>query len=127
VVDESLGVGRFTCEASFVEGEDELPPAPRSSAEATLSLLQDGRTEKTYRLRKDVISIGRLPESDVRISDPGASRQHARILRREEGFVLVDLGSTNGTLVNGELAHERRLEDGDRITIGNAELEFRSG
>jgi Protein of unknown function (DUF3662)/FHA domain len=126
VVDESLGVGRFTCEASFVEGEDELPPAPRSTTEATLSLLQDG-TEKTYRLRKDVISIGRLPESDVQIADPGASRQHARILRRDDGFVLVDLGSTNGTLVNGELANERRLEDGDRITIGNAELEFRSG
>jgi Protein of unknown function (DUF3662)/FHA domain len=127
VVDEGLGVGRFMCEASFVEGEDELPPAPRSDAEATLSLLQDGRVEKSYRLRKDVISIGRLPESDVQIADPGASRQHARILRREDGFVLVDLGSTNGTLVNDELAHERRLEDGDRITIGNAVLEFRSG
>jgi hypothetical protein len=127
VVDEDLHVGRFTCEASFVEGEDELPPEPRSGAEATLSLLENDRVEKTYRLRKDVISIGRLPESDVQVSDPGASRQHARILRREDGFVLVDLGSTNGTLVNDELAGERRLEDGDRITIGNAVLEFRSG
>jgi hypothetical protein len=126
-VDESLGVGRFNCEASFVEGEEEMPPAPRSGAEATLALLAEGQVERTYRLRKDEISIGRLPESDIQVVDPGASRQHARILRREDGFVLVDLGSTNGTLVNDELAQERRLEDGDRITIGNAVLEFRSG
>jgi Protein of unknown function (DUF3662)/FHA domain len=125
-VDESLGVGRFTCEASFVEGEDELPPAPRSGAEATLALLADGRIERTYRLRKDEISIGRLPESDVQVVDPGASRQHARILRREDGYVLVDLDSTNGTLVNDEPAQDRRLEDGDRITIGTTVLEFRS-
>jgi hypothetical protein len=125
-VDEGLGVGRLTCKASFVEGEEEIAPAPRGAPEGTLDLLEDGRVTKTYRLRKDVISIGRLPESDVQVVDPGASRQHARILRREDGFVLVDLGSTNGTLVNDELAQERRLDDGDRITIGNAVLEFRS-
>ena len=61
------------------------------------------------------------------VDDAGASRQHARILRTECGFVLTDLGSTNGTMVNGEPIQEHVLEHGDRITIGETELEFRSG
>jgi len=57
---------------------------------------------------------------------PGASRQHARIRRTEDGFVLADLGSTNGTLVNDVPIQEHVLDNGDRITIGETVLEFRS-
>ena len=126
-IDEELGIGRFTCEASFAEGEQEAPPAEGAGGAASLALLDGDRVRRTYRLRAEVATIGRLPESDVQVSDPGASRQHARIVRRSEGFVLIDLGSTNGTYVNGEPADERRLEDGDRITVGSTILEFRSG
>jgi pSer/pThr/pTyr-binding forkhead associated (FHA) protein len=84
----------------------------------------DGRT---IPLTQPEITIGRLPECEIVVDDPGASRQHARIRRTDAGFVLVDLGSTNGTLLNDAPIQEQVLENGDRITIGQTVLEFRSG
>ena len=121
-VDAGLGKGRFACEASFVEGEEELAPQPAVGERGTL-VLAGGRIAS---LNKPEVTIGRLPECDVVVDDPWASRQHARIRRTDGGFVLVDLGSTNGTLVNDEPIQEHVLENGDRITIGETVLEFRS-
>jgi len=123
VVDDELRRGRFEVDTSFVEGEEEL--APLAGGQATLTLYEGGRPARTYSLGKPVVTLGRLPESDVVVDDPGASRQHARIANAEGEFVLTDLGSTNGTLVNDEAVHERALDDGDRITIGETVLEFR--
>lgn len=125
-VDEGLSKGKFACTPSFVEGEEELPPGP-APGEPSLVVLDGTDARRTHRLTKDVTTLGRLPECDVVVSDPGASRQHARLTRRDGRFVLADLGSTNGTLVNEEPVQERMLEDGDRITIGATVLEFRSG
>jgi hypothetical protein len=122
-VDENLGKGRFGCEASFVEGEEELAPQPAVGERGTI-VLAGGRSVP---LTQPEVTIGRLPECDVVVEDPGASRQHARIRRTDGGFVLVDLGSTNGTLVNDLPIREHVLENGDRITIGETVLEFRSG
>jgi pSer/pThr/pTyr-binding forkhead associated (FHA) protein len=90
-------------------------------------VLDDGHPEKRYPLGRASVTIGRLPECDIVVSDPGASRQHAQVRFDGERYVLNDLGSTNGTLVNDETADERALEDGDRITIGSTVLEFRTG
>lgn len=122
-IDEELGRGRFEVEVSFVEGEAEL--APLAGGQATLTLLEGGQPSRTYSLAKPVVMLGRLPESDVVVSDPGASRQHARISNTNGEYVLDDLGSTNGTLVNDVAVQERVLGDGDRITIGETVLEFR--
>jgi hypothetical protein len=122
-VDADLGKGRFECEASFVEGEEELAPQPIVGERGTL-VLTDGRSVP---LTKAETTLGRLPECDVVVDDPGASRQHARIRRTDAGFELVDLGSTNGTLVNDVPVREHLLSHGDRITIGETVLEFRSG
>jgi hypothetical protein len=124
VVDGELRRGRFEVETSFVEGEEEL--APLAGGQATLTLYERGRPSRTFSLAKPVVALGRLPESDVVVDDPGASRQHARIAHASGGFVLTDLGSTNGTLVNDEPIREHTLHDGDRITIGETVLEFRS-
>ena len=121
-VDEELGKGRFSCVATFVEGEEELSPQP-AGGQATL-VVSDGRA---FRMVKPTLTIGRLPECDLVLDDPGASRQHARIRRTETGFVITDLGSTNGTLVNGRQIQEEALEDGDTVTIGETEVDFRSG
>ena len=123
-VDPDLGKGRFECDASFVEGEEELAPQPAVGERGSVVRLADGVSTA---LAKPSVTIGRLPECDVVVDDAGASRQHARIRRTEGGFVLTDLGSTNGTMVNGEPIQEHVLEHGDRITIGETELEFRSG
>jgi FhaA, N-terminal domain/FHA domain len=122
-VDEGLGKGRFECVASFVEGEEELPPQPAAGGRGSLVSV-DGRSRV---LDRPSMTIGRLPECDVVVDDAGASRQHAEVRRTDDGFVLSDLGSTNGTLVNGSPIREHLLEDGDRITIGETVLEFRSG
>lgn len=125
-VDADLARGRFRCSAGFVEGEGEMPPAVPAAGDAGLVLIDGDRVTDTFRLHSTT-TIGRLPECEVVLTDPGASRRHAQIVRRDDGFVVTDLGSTNGTLVNGEPVRERLLADRDRITIGSTVLEFRRG
>ncbi len=82
---------------------------------------------RTYTL-SNVLTIGRLEENDIVITDDSfVSSHHARIEVRPEGVWIVDLQSTNGTLVNGQrLASERSLRKGDRIQVGSTVLEMRS-
>jgi hypothetical protein len=78
-----------------------------------------------FTLSRDEISLGRSRESDVFIGDRRASRRHARIQWENGGYVLVDLGSTNGTYLNGRhLNHPVTLHAGDEITIGSARFTF---
>jgi len=67
---------------------------------------------------------GRSRECDVRIPDANVSRRHAEV--RQEGAThwVVDLGSTNGTEVNGRRVERSKLSDGDRITIGSTDVVF---
>jgi hypothetical protein len=68
--------------------------------------------------------IGRMPECAVPLSDPQVSRRHAEIRRDDFGFRVVDLGSTNGTQVNGVVVKDHLLEDGDVIVIGATSLRY---
>lgn len=71
------------------------------------------------------VTIGRLPECDVVLADANASRRHVEVRPTNDGgYVLVDLGSTNGTKVNGIGVHSHRLENGDEISIGATHLRF---
>jgi Protein of unknown function (DUF3662)/FHA domain len=71
-----------------------------------------------------VVSIGRLPECTITLSDPNVSRRHAEIRPGNE-IVIADLGSTNGTKVNGlRIVGERVLTDGDIISLGSTHLRF---
>ena len=70
------------------------------------------------------VVLGRLPECEITLNDPQVSRRHAEIRRDFDAFRLVDLGSTNGTLVNGSRVGEHLLEDGDEIRVGTAVLRF---
>lgn len=126
-VDDSLGKGRFRVDASFLEGEEEIPPALPASPGASVAVLEEGRAVRTYPLGSQPMTIGRLAGCDIVISDPGVSRQHARLRPEADAWVVSDLGSTNGTLVNDVRVQERTLADGDRITIGATLLEFRRG
>lgn len=81
-------------------------------------------------LERDEVVLGRALEADVRINDSRASRLHARIrVERDEAtdetrYYISDLGSTNGTLLNGQLVTEAPLKDGDKITIGEHLMRF---
>ena len=72
----------------------------------------------------DPVCIGRMPECEITLSDQNVSRRHAEVRRQGGEFVVVDLGSTNGTKVNGSGVKERRLTDGDEITVGATTLRF---
>jgi Protein of unknown function (DUF3662)/FHA domain len=75
----------------------------------------------------DPVTIGRLPQCAVTLADPNVSRRHAEVRRADdgtEGHLLVDLGSTNGTKVNGVAVRTHRLQDGDEITVGSTKLRY---
>jgi Protein of unknown function (DUF3662)/FHA domain len=111
--DSSLGKGEFLVGSAMVE-------APGGAAVGSLAV-GDGRR---VGIGEDPVSIGRLPECDIVLSDPNVSRRHAEVRRRGNDFVVVDLGSTNGTKVNGAGVRERVLVDGDDITVGGTHIRF---
>jgi hypothetical protein len=127
--DPRLGKGEFRCEATLVaaDGKPVTEPGAAGSQRARLLLLEAGDTTRAIQLEPGTSVIGRLPECDIVLTDPGASRRHAQIRGEDGTFTLTDLGSTNGTLVNGEPITRWILEEGDRITIGETVLEFRRG
>ncbi|MBE0691055.1 MAG: FHA domain-containing protein [Anaerolineae bacterium] len=74
---------------------------------------------QVYELSKDIVTLGRDITNDIVINDPEASRHHLRLTRGAGGFTLEDLGSTNGTFVNGQrLTGARPLRQGDMIGLG---------
>ncbi len=98
---------------------------PRA-AEARLELMDvRGETLEVYLLRPGATIIGRRAGSGVTLLDTKVSREHARIERTDRTVTIHDLGSLNGTRVNGEpLSAPRRLLPGDVIEIGRAHLRF---
>jgi hypothetical protein len=114
--DADLGVGSFGLSARFKEGAG-------GTAGGSV-VLEDGRR---FPLSDVPLTIGRATDATVRVSDTSASRRHAEIRPAGGGWAVVDLGSTNGTRVNGAPITERRLQDGDTITVGDATLRFEAG
>lgn len=62
--------------------------------------------------------IGRLERCDITIPDASVSREHARLTRRPDGYLVVDLNSSNGILVNGERVRRTLLKAGDQLLVG---------
>ncbi len=148
-VDE-MGKGELRVEASLVADEDvkgsrvsvreptrpDAAPAGAPSSDdadrtgvagpgARLVVLDaDGNRKEAIEVTRDRVVIGRLSSSDVVLADSNVSRRHAELRREGSRWVIVDLGSTNGTLVNGKLAREHPLHSGDRISFGTTELIF---
>ena len=78
-----------------------------------------------FPLDGDALEVGRDEEVAIRLDEPLVSRRHARLERRGEAWVVVDLGSTNFTRVNGErVLRERELADGDELRLGRAKCRF---
>jgi hypothetical protein len=79
---------------------------------------------ETVIIRRPTISVGRALDNDVVIDSAEVSRHHARIEFRDGRFNVSDLGSTNGTTVNGRPAQQTAVADGDRITFGTVDVDF---
>lgn len=94
--------------------------------EACFIVIAGGTVGQMYKLTKPDIFIGRATDAEIRVDDEGVSRKHARIsMTPNQQVILIDLGSTNGTYVNGAKVSEQVLRDGDKLQIGsNTVLKF---
>jgi hypothetical protein len=108
-----LRAGRFTVTAEVVEGPEEVVLSEL--------VLPDGQR---VGIGAEPVVLGRLPECDIVLADPNVSRRHAEVRRFGEDVVVSDLGSTNGTRVNGVPVREQRLENGDEISLGSTVLRY---
>jgi hypothetical protein len=111
-VEPRFGVGDLAVDASIVAGE---------SGEAGTLVLPDGRR---VQLGEEPVRIGRLPDCTIALSDTQVSRHHAEVRRDERGFAVFDLGSLNGTTVNGVAVQEHALADGDVISVGETAIRY---
>jgi len=90
----------------------------------TWLLMTDGDTPITFRLPPGAVkTIGRATQADFIVEAALVSRVHCRLTAsKDDGLVVEDLDSTNGTLVNGEPVERALLKNGDRLTVGRLEL-----
>jgi Protein of unknown function (DUF3662)/FHA domain len=100
------------------------PPIPQPEpepepAKELFTLSVDG---KVHELVKERVVLGRSREADVRVSDLNVSRKHAEVRQRGDECVVVDLGSTNGTMLNGKRVDRAPLKEGDVITLGSTDV-----
>ncbi|MCZ6526628.1 MAG: FHA domain-containing protein [Gammaproteobacteria bacterium] len=91
---------------------------------AKLVLSMNGVVQGEYQLDGERLTIGRKPENDIPIDNLAVSGKHALIITILDDSFLEDLGSTNGTYVNGKLIKKHALKDGDVIAIGKHELKY---
>jgi uncharacterized RDD family membrane protein YckC len=87
-------------------------------------LVQEGNGAREFELVDLEVAIGRELDNTLRLSDPSISRHHAVIRQMEAGYEIQDLESSNGVLLNGTKVPSARLQDGDRITLGQMQLTF---
>ena len=92
-------------------------------ASLTFSIYQGGELVRTETLSQDIIKVGKLPSSHLRIEDDNVSRMHAVIeVTSPSEVYIIDLGSASGTIVNGNKVNKSRLDHGDEITLGDTQV-----
>ena len=145
---DDLGTGVFRVRSAVAEHDDGRPqPAPRPAApmdayrgaaagapprrvspeEAGPRLILEGAVERVVPLTSPLTVLGRAADADLRLPDTGVSRAHAEIRLADGVATVTDLGSTNGTTVNGRRISNAELRDGDRLGVGASTLVYRSG
>jgi hypothetical protein len=149
MTDERLSVGEFGIQAQLLSDEEEAVPdesgpsqgdfghtmvytpagdsrplepeaAPAASRAQALLVGEGKRTV----LRGSRAVVGRSRDCDLVLDDPNVSRHHAELRQEGEGWVVADMGSTNGIKVNGSRVESAALQPGDRVTFGLIELSF---
>src|SRR5579859_6695458 len=87
---------------------------------------QVGGRAREHLFDKAVVTIGAMEDNDLVASDDTVSRYHCKIVQEDTGYVLIDLGSTNGTFINRVRIREAYLKPGCTIGLGNTEVKFHS-
>ena len=117
-----LGTGVFRVRSAVTQADEPVRPGP--AAHGSLLVSTNG-VHRTVPLTTPLTLIGRGAEVDLRLPDTGVSRQHAEIRVLDGVATVTDLGSTNGTVVNGRRVTTQPLADGDCVEIGASTLVFR--
>jgi hypothetical protein len=125
--EDDLSTGRFRVRShAAAQVSSQAKSTDTAVRRAGVSLTVNGNT---HALTPPGLVVGRGSESDLRINDPGVSRRHAEFrVSRTRGLPevsVVDLGSTNGTLVDGRRVDQAPLDDGSTVRIGNTDLVVR--
>ena len=112
-----------------VQAKVEVPDipdiGPESSFREILKISLQGRVVDEFRLRRGRYLVGRAEFADICLANKHVSRRHALIVKNDEGTSIMDLGSTNGTFVNGlRFSGDQALMIGDVIKIGDVRIEF---
>jgi pSer/pThr/pTyr-binding forkhead associated (FHA) protein len=101
-------------------------PLPSKTLEAPCLIVSEkkGAQKRVFRLEERVTTIGRHPDNDIVLKDTYVSNHHAEIRKEDDSHFLHDCASTNGTRVNGQRIHRKRIVDADIIQIGRSTLTF---
>ena len=108
----------------------DLGPADQAAVDALpagsalLVVLRGPNAGSRFLLDTDVVSAGRHPDSDIFLDDVTVSRRHAEFRRTDEGFVVSDVGSLNGTYVNRDRIDGVLLTNGDEVQVGKYRLVY---
>ncbi len=112
-------------------GSPAQPAVPPSPPPGTISLEFNAESgqRSSFVLDKSTLTIGRAPDNDIVLAAPilkadSVSLHHARLRRDQDVYIVRDLGSKNGLVVNGRQTIENLLQDGDRLQFGEAEAIF---
>lgn len=130
----TTGTMSIATETDRAEREDggDLAPADQAAVEALpegsalLVVLRGPNAGSRFLLDTEAVSAGRHPDSDIFLDDVTVSRRHAEFRRTAEGFVVVDVGSLNGTYVNRDRIDEVILRNGDEVQVGKYRLVYYS-
>jgi two-component system, cell cycle response regulator len=113
----------FDDETKVADGQEIKQPGSRDRDRAYLIVLAGSAVGEMYKISKDQTVIGRGSQADIQVIDEGISRRHAAIQLDGERVVVLDLGSTNGTYLNGEkVDNAHGLRDGDKIQVGSTTI-----
>jgi hypothetical protein len=144
--DDDLAVGEFGIATRMVQdrtrdGAAPIPPPAAEPAQTMVYRPADGQPPVAdrpvaaevvalvvggtrHRITKRATVIGRSQGVDLTLDDANISRKHAELRQQGTSYWIVDLDSTNGVEVNGERVQRAKLEDGDRVTLGETEIVF---
>ena len=126
IVAETTGAGGDANNTQVMSGTAHLKSAPTARASAML-LLKTNQGPHPIPLESTLLTVGRGLSNDIILEDTRVSRHHAQLRYKTRRFWVTDLGSTNGTFINGERINESALRDGDTVSLGGLELTFREG
>jgi pSer/pThr/pTyr-binding forkhead associated (FHA) protein len=117
----------FQLDAPADGGEELSVDLDELATDGVMVVKRGPNAGSSFSLDKELITAGRHPDSDIFLDDITVSRRHAEIIRRADGFHVIDTGSLNGTYVNRDRVDDTKLANGDELQIGKFKLVFFTG